>query len=654
MRHARAASTVNVVAVRDLVWNGHYSVHKQLVDILTSESVFEKSSRPFQGRQEIYNHGLAIMARLLELKEIHHWDDTQLSMAMNLADENIPLGLHLVAFQPVIMSQGSQEQVSSIGNLAQNLAILGAYAQTELGHGSNVSRLETTATYIPEAEEFEIHSPTLTSTKWWVGGLGKSSTHAVVQAQLILPGNRAMGPHLFFVQLRSMETHSTLDGIRLGDIGPKAFGGFAALDNGFARFDRVRIPRTAMLSKFAQVTKNGEYIKPPHDKLSYGGMIYIRSSMITGFGQSLAKGITIAIRYSTVRRQGGQESSSNLERRVITYPSLYIRLIPILSQAYVFMLLGRSMNELFASMSARLALKDTSLLAETHAISSGLKSYVTRVAVDSLAICRAALGGHGYSAFAGVGRIWASSVPGMTYEGDNYVLDQQVVRAAVKSYRNLTTSSSSLPPSSRYLHLLQSGSAVHCQIKVDWDDMAASVVLLEWRAALSVQSMAQGHDINDASADHRVAFAITEAFIARRVLECVERLALPQRDEQIVGALLKLYMLTMVEGASGDLLALSLLAPGECIKELRITVSRLCVDLLPELIGLTDAFGFTDWELDSALGKYDGAVYDELWKRAQEEPLNQKDVVDGYKTHIKPMLQRGAKLGSGQKEKSKL
>lgn len=114
------------------------------------------------------------------------------------------------------------------------------YLQTELGHGSNVNCLETTATYIPEVQEFEIHSPTLTSNKWWVGGLGKTATHGVIQAKLILPGGKDMGPHLFLIQLRSLgkprsqsreiiltcsEDHSTLPGISMGDIGPKALGG---------------------------------------------------------------------------------------------------------------------------------------------------------------------------------------------------------------------------------------------------------------------------------------------------------------------------------------------------------------------------------------------------------------------------------------------
>lgn len=104
-----------------------------------------------------------------------------------------------------MFSQGSDDLLKHYGSLIKHKGILGCYLQTELGHGTNVSRLETTATYIPEAEQFEIHSPTLTSSKWWIGGLGKTATHGVVQARLIL-GKNDMGPHLFFVQLRSLGT----------------------------------------------------------------------------------------------------------------------------------------------------------------------------------------------------------------------------------------------------------------------------------------------------------------------------------------------------------------------------------------------------------------------------------------------------------------
>ena len=72
--------------------------------------------------------------------------------------------------------------------LIHNHKILGCYAQTELGHGSNVAALETTATLDKTTDEFIIHSPTITSTKYWPGDLGRYTTHAIVFARLIVEG----------------------------------------------------------------------------------------------------------------------------------------------------------------------------------------------------------------------------------------------------------------------------------------------------------------------------------------------------------------------------------------------------------------------------------------------------------------------------------
>ncbi|KAG5350604.1 hypothetical protein C0989_010187 [Termitomyces sp. Mn162] len=274
MASARAATAIDVVAVRDLLHNGRkeYQKLQNVVSIMKNDPAFDKSQKDFMDRTHRYERGVSMVNRVYELQEKHNWSHEETLIAFNSFGEANPINLHNTAFQPVILSQGSPELIAKYGDLIATRGILGCYLQTELGHGTNVSSLETTATYLPETREFEINSPSLTSSKWWVGALGKTATHGVVQAKLILPGGKDVGPHLFFIQLRSLEDHKSLPGRIIGDIGPKVHGGFTTVDNGFARFDHVRIPKENMLSKFAQVTDDGKYVQPPHAKLSYGGV----------------------------------------------------------------------------------------------------------------------------------------------------------------------------------------------------------------------------------------------------------------------------------------------------------------------------------------------------------------------------------------------
>lgn len=65
-------------------------------------------------------------------------------------------------------------------------------------------------------------------------------------------------------------------------------------------------------------------------------------------------------------------------------------------------------------MSGQLQKGDTSLLAEMHAITSGLKVLVSSTGVQDLEIARRSMGGHGYSAFSGLGRLYADYLPSVT------------------------------------------------------------------------------------------------------------------------------------------------------------------------------------------------------------------------------------------------
>lgn len=100
-----------------------------------------------------------------------------------LIDQPGALDLHIGMFIPTLETQADEEQKAHWLPLAYNLAIIGTYAQTELGHGTYLAGLETTATWDPAHRDFVLHSPTLTASKWWPGALGRTSTHAVVMVR---------------------------------------------------------------------------------------------------------------------------------------------------------------------------------------------------------------------------------------------------------------------------------------------------------------------------------------------------------------------------------------------------------------------------------------------------------------------------------------
>ena len=60
------------------------------------------------------------------------------------------------------------------------------------------------------------------------------------------------------------------------------------------------------------------------------------------------------------------------------------------------------------------------------------------------------------------------------------------------------------------------------------------------------------------------------------------------------------------------------------------TVLKLLAALRPNAVALVDAFDFTDRLLGSVLGRYDGQVYENLYKWAVNSPLNKTQVCCCY------------------------
>ena len=339
-------------------------------------------------------------------------------------------GMNYGLFMNAIRELGSQEQKDFWNEKISAFRVLGCYAQTELGHGSDVQNLETTATFDKEADEFVINTPRLEAAKFWPGELARVANHALVMAKLLVQG-RNLGQHMFIVPIRSLEDHSVLPGIELGDIGPKL--GFHLKDNGFAIFKGVRIPRANMLSGYQELTRDGLYRKKGNPKLLYISLLNGRFSIVRMSHEFLGKALTISLRYCAFRRQF-KTAPDGGERKVLDYQLVQYRLLPYLADAFAYFFVLKFLHHEYALMKQEFQQGNDSKLGPLHALISGLKAFCTWNALKGVEECRQSCGGHGYLKSAGFSYPYEACSSVVTLEGDNTVMAQQTAKYLIKNY----------------------------------------------------------------------------------------------------------------------------------------------------------------------------------------------------------------------------
>jgi acyl-CoA oxidase len=101
--------------------------------------------------------------------------------------------------------------------------------------------------------------------------------------------------------VRDPATWIPCKGVDLGDMGPKM--GYNSKNNGWARFDQVRIPRSHLLQRIVKVDREGSVELVGDPRYLYAVMMDIRTQLIQHSGMKLLQASTIALRYSAVRRQ---------------------------------------------------------------------------------------------------------------------------------------------------------------------------------------------------------------------------------------------------------------------------------------------------------------------------------------------------------------
>jgi acyl-CoA oxidase len=284
-------------------------------------------------------------------------------------------GVHFGLFVGAIVSQASVAQADEWLPRAMGLSLFGCFAMTELRGGSYVKGLQTTATYIPASTSsgsdgsealgcWEIHTPHVGATKWWIGGAGETATHAAVYARALCKG-KDCGVHVFLVQLRDMSTHAPLPGVHIGDVGGKM--GRDGIDNGWIQFHHYRVPHSAFLCKYARVDADGTYTPQPAAKpqLAYGALIQGRAHMVQDSASILQLAVTIAVRWAIARRQGTPFNQSAaqkepcdpaLEPQLLDYSTHQAKLLPLVATAYAFTFTAHRMKEMYENVSSSLAI----------------------------------------------------------------------------------------------------------------------------------------------------------------------------------------------------------------------------------------------------------------------------------------------------------
>lgn len=336
-----------------------------------------------------------------------------------------------------VLQLGTEKHHERLLRAIGAMELPGCYAMTEIGHGSNVRDLETTATWDPKASGFIVHTPHEGAGKEWIGNAALHGRMATVFARLLV-GGRDHGVHALVVPIRD-DHGNPLPGVRIEDNGPKA--GLNGVDNGRIWFDAVRVPREHLLDRFARVTEDGRYESPIESPgrrffTMLGTLVAGRVSIAAASVSAAKTGLAVAVRYSARRRQFGPDDAREIPLLGHRYHQRL--LLPRVAATYAFHFAVRELADRY----------DRGIRAQRHGIplpheeareveaaAAALKALASWHCADALQTAREAMGGRGFHAANRIGRLRADTDIFATFEGANPVLLQLVARSLLTQFR---------------------------------------------------------------------------------------------------------------------------------------------------------------------------------------------------------------------------
>lgn len=598
---------------------------KQL--IISHPQLVASPKRYSMSRKELIEEEIQANIVVKSLLEREAFDAEETEYLLSSRTEKAGIALHYYVFLSSLQLLSSPAQFSFYGPYAQRLQMIGAYSQTEAGHGSIVQDIETTAVFDIETQEFVFNSPTPSSVKWWAGALGLLATHAIVFAKLYV-GSQHYGLHCFLIPVRDPSTMQSFPGVEVGDIGSKF--GSNALDNGFMKLSNYRVHKSCMLERFARLSTTGEIEITEADpkKLLYSSMLNLRVRIGANMWQMLPIALTIAIRYACVRKQFYTvPDSPTTERTLLDYQMQQHKLLPYLAYCYAMSFASKAILAKYQAFTEAAAAGDSRHIGEMHALSTAWKAFSTWNAVKGIEICRLACGGHGFSSFSGLGWLYVQCLPSCTYEGDNTLLCQQTAAVLAKSFEAKSQGKSLAGDFSFFEPIEDLGDASAPMFYSNCFKAMLHILSSRFSEKRKLSpSMTQIDAVNLARV--YCAYFVHESF--QSGLKEVS----PTLRESLLN-LKNLYALSELNETLTPLLQERLLSSSTA-EQMRGEFNSLLKQTRRDALSLVEAFGIEDHVLCSAIGNSRGEPYEDLLRWAKDfNPV--QGVNSAVMKHLKPL-----------------
>lgn len=544
-------------------------------------------------------------------------------MALGDLSLNIKSGVQHGLFGGAITNLGTQWHHDTFIEDMISCELTGCFAMTELGHGSDVASVETTITWLPDTDEYEVNSPAPSSTKAYIGNAGRDGKMAVVFGQLIV-GEANHGVHAILVPIRHKDL-ADLPGITTGDHGHK--GGLLGVDNGTIRFDNVRVPRRMLLNRYGGVGEDGVYSSQIDSKNArFFTMLgtLVRGRICVGSGAAMAtrKALSIATRYALQRHQFRRPGSDS-EITLLDYQSHQRKLLPNIAKAYAY---GFAVNEVSQHLQTvqDAAGGDPLASRELETRAAGLKAVLTRWANDTIQVCREACGGAGYMSENGITLIRQDADVFATFEGDNTVLLQLVAKALLGDYKKTwgdmdlrgTAQAAAKLLGGRFMERTVATSTINrlidgAKLKPESERLHArgwQVEMLEFRERHLVETLARRMRIASKAPEDKLFEAVNgcqghmleagRAHTDRTILEAFVEGIGACKDDYIRAKLIKicdLYALTTIEENRAWYMEHNRI-DGSRSKAISAAVDALCLQLRDSALELVEGLGVpTEW-----------------------------------------------------------